>query len=96
MKLVLSIVMVAAFAVLAAAQVAAPPVQVIARTSVLDNANDVMRFGNVIVKVNGVEIRADDMEGTTAGREFTLRGNVRVLLPAPGLKLDPALLRRPQ
>ena len=81
MKLVLSIVMVAAFAVLAAAQVTAPPVQVIARHGVLDS--DVVRLLNVVVKVNGVEIRADDMEGTKAGREFTLRGNVRVMLPAP-------------
>ena len=39
--------------------------------------------GDVIVKVNGLEIRADDMEGTKAGREFILRGNVRVMLPAP-------------
>jgi lipopolysaccharide export system protein LptA len=89
MKLVLSIVMVAAFAVLAAAQVTAPPVQVIARHGVLDNDNDVVRLGNVTVKVNGVEIRADDMEGTKAGREFTLRGNVRVMLPAPMLPAPP-------
>jgi lipopolysaccharide assembly outer membrane protein LptD (OstA) len=83
MKLVLSIVMVAAFAVLAAAQVTAPPVEVRARVGhVLDS--DVVRLrGDVIVKVNGVEIRADEMEGTKAGREFTLRGNVRVMLPAP-------------
>jgi lipopolysaccharide export system protein LptA len=83
MKFALSIAMVAAFAILAAAQVTAPPVQVIARHGVLDNDNDVVRLRNVIVKVNGVEIRADDMEGTKAGREFTLRGNVRVMLPAP-------------
>ena len=83
MKFVLSIAMVAAFAVLAAAQVTAPPVAVKSRVvAVLDN--DVVRFrGDVIVKVNGVEIRADDMEGTKAGREFTLRGNVRVVLPEP-------------
>ena len=81
MKFVLSTAMVAAFAVLAAAQVTAPPVQVIARHGVL--RQDVVRLRDVIVKANGVEIRADEMEGTKAGREFTLRGNVRVMLPAP-------------
>ena len=84
MKLVLSIVMVAAFAVLAAAQVTAPPVQVSARN--LEHFADsgvVLLRGDVIVKVNGVEIRADEMDGTKAGREVTLRGNVRLLLPAP-------------
>ena len=85
MKFVLSMVMVAAFAVLAAAQVTAPRVE--GRHGVLKG--DVVRLGDVIVKVNGVEIRADEMEGTKGGREFTLRGNVRLIgnvlvtLPAP-------------
>ena len=91
MKFVLSIVMVAAFAVLAAAQVTAPPVQVIARHGVLDS--DAVRLLNVVVKVNGGEIRADDMEGTKAGREFTLRGNVRLMLSAP-LTPSPQLIAR--
>ena len=80
MRFVLSMVMVAAFAVLAAAQVTTAP-RVEARHGVLKG--DVVRLGDVIVKVNGVEIRADEMEGTKAGREFSLRGNVRVMLPAP-------------
>ena len=64
----------------AAAQVTAPRVE--ARHGVLKG--DVVRLrGDVIVKVNGVEIRADEMERTKAGREFTLRGNVRVMLPEP-------------
>src|SRR5262245_66585679 len=72
MKFVLSIVMVAGFAVLAAAQVAAPEVRIQAvQASVL--RNDVVRFSrDVVIKVNGVAIQADEMEGTQAGREFTL------------------------
>jgi hypothetical protein len=90
MRFLLSIAMVAAFAVFAAAQVTAPPFQVIARTGHVRDGH-VVRLGDAIVKVNGVEIRADEMEGTNAGREFTLRGNVRVMLPTP---LTPYQLRR--
>lgn len=83
MKLVLSVAMVAAFAALAAAQVAAPSVQVRSRLMQV-SVNDVVRLrGGVLVKVNGVEIRADEMAGPKAGREFTLQGNVRIVLPAP-------------
>jgi hypothetical protein len=83
MKFVLSIVMVTVFAVLAAAQVAAPEVEIQAvQASVL--RNDVVRFRRgVVIKVNGVAIQADEMEGTQTGREFTLRGDVRVTLPTP-------------
>jgi len=91
MKFVLSMVMVAAFAVLAAAQVTTPPVEVRARVGVRDS--DVVRLRGVVVKVNGVEIRADEMEGTKAGREFTLRGNIRLMLPAP-TTLSPRLIFR--
>ena len=88
MKFILSIVMVAAFAVLAAAQVAAPLVEVSGRQGVragrlVTSTNEIRVLGNVIVKVNGVEIRADEMQGPKDGREFALRGNVRVILPAP-------------
>ena len=89
MKFVLSIVMVAAFDVLVAAQVTAARVE--ARDGVLKG--DVVRLGDVIVKVNGVEIRADELEGTKAGREFSLRGTVRVMLPAP-LTPSPRLIAR--
>jgi hypothetical protein len=90
MKFVLSIVMVAGFAVLAAAQVAAPEVGIQAgQISVLPN--DVVRFRrDVVIRVNGVAIQADEMDGTQTGREFTLLGNVRVTLPTP---LKPSMPR---
>ena len=81
MKIVLSIVLVVAFAVLAAAQAAAPSVDITARTIQTDNG-DVIRFRDVVVKANGLELRADEMD-LTQGREATLRGNVRLVLAAP-------------
>jgi lipopolysaccharide assembly outer membrane protein LptD (OstA) len=83
MRFVLSIVMVAACTVLAAAQVAAPPVEVTTQ-HIRTQADGGIQFrGTVVIKVNGVEIRADEVDGTSEGRELTLRGNVRVVLPAP-------------
>jgi lipopolysaccharide export system protein LptA len=96
MKLLLSLVLVGAFAVLAGAQVAAPNPQgsdTLAQSVEKAPDGSVRLRGNVVMAIQGtIELHADEIDVSPDGRTMTLRQNVTVRIPAPGER--PSLRQR--
>ena len=86
MKTVLSLVLIAGFTALASAQATAPSPSSLTFVSqrFQQLPNGVMQLrGDVKLSIVGpVEIQADEADATGNQREFALRGNVIVKLPA--------------
>jgi lipopolysaccharide export system protein LptA len=86
MKIAYSLILILAFAALAGAQATAPgPSSVTVasqRFERMPNGSTQLR-GDVRLSIIGpVEISADEIDASANQREFTLRGNVTVKLPA--------------
>lgn len=82
MKLTLALAIVVGTAAFGAAQVSAPALDVTwIRQG--DTAKGELPLIGLSMRVNGVELLADEADVLPGRREFTLRGNVRVRVPTP-------------
>lgn len=81
MKLALSGLLVLGLTTLAGAQVSAPEFSLTANNIERTSEGVTTLRGAAMLKVNGVEIRADEMRTTGNGGEIALRGNVTVTVP---------------